>query len=71
MDLVEWSNYISLVIAVLFWIYAVYCMMKGGTHAKGKGWVSKYTNPITYRINQTIYLFLGFFSIVSFFVFDR
>jgi len=67
----EWYNFSSLIFGILFWIYGVYCMIKGGTHAKGKGWVSKYTNPITYRINQTIYFFLGFFTFVSFFIFDR
>ena len=67
----EWYNYVNPIVGLLLWIYGIYCMIKGGTHAKGKGWVSKYTHPVTYRINQTIYLVIGFFTVVSFFIFNR
>ncbi len=61
----------SLIIGVLLWSYASYCMIKGGTHVRGKGWVSKYTNPISYRINQVIYFVFGLFMMASNFIFVR
>ncbi|MBA46001.1 MAG: hypothetical protein CMB31_05385 [Euryarchaeota archaeon] len=59
----------SIIIGISLLIYAVYCMLKGGTHVRGKGWVSKYSHPISYRINQVLWFFLGLSMIFSNFIF--
>ena len=40
-------------------IYAVYCMSAGGTHVKGRGWMTKEEAPKSYIFNQALYLLLG------------
>ena len=59
----------SLVIGLTLLIYAGFCMVKGGIYVRGKGWVSKYTHPISYRLNQILFFLLGFFMIISNFIF--
>jgi hypothetical protein len=60
---------LSLVIGLSLLVYAGFCMVKGGTHVRGKGWVSKFTNPIAYRVNQILFFLLGFSMIISNFIF--
>ena len=60
---------LSLFIGLFCWTYGFVCLIKGGTHVRGKGWVSKYTNPKSYLINQLTYLILGAFMVISNFIF--
>ncbi|GEM_PF-1375889 len=59
------------VMGIFCLIYTSYCIVKGGTHVRGKGWVSKYTNPISYRINLILFFLLGFSMVISNFIFVR
>lgn len=38
-------------------------MFKGGTHVRGKGWVTKEAAPKSYIFNQVMYDLLGIFMI--------
>ncbi len=62
---------LSLVVGLLLLIYAGFCMVKGGTHVRGKGWVSKYTHPFAYRVNQIFFFLFGFSMIISNFIFVK
>jgi len=51
------------IIGVLLLIYAGFCMFKGGTHVRGKGWVTKEAARKSYIFNQVMYYILGIFMI--------
>jgi hypothetical protein len=56
----------SLVTAIICLAYAAYCMLKGGTHLRGKGWVSREQSPKVFLFSMAIYSILGLLSIISF-----
>jgi len=39
--------------------YVGYCSAVGGTHVRGKGWVSKEEHPKSYMVNQILYVIFG------------
>ena len=53
-------SFIAPIAGVAMLIYAGYCISKGGTHVRGKGWMTKEEAPKSYIVNQVLYMILGF-----------
>ncbi|MBT60647.1 MAG: hypothetical protein CMA63_03730 [Euryarchaeota archaeon] len=43
--------------------YVAYCVLKSGTHVRGKGWVSREEGPTTFMFSVGLYAVLGVLSI--------
>tara|TARA_B100000214_G_C23941928_1_gene616125 strand:+ start:1028 stop:1237 length:210 start_codon:yes stop_codon:yes gene_type:complete len=53
----------SLIVAVAFISYGIYCLIKGGTHHKDVGWASKEERPKGFMFAMALYFFIGILSI--------
>ena len=56
----------SLAIGLFCLGYANYCFLNGGTHARGRGWVTKEEWPKTFRFCMILYTFAGLASLCNF-----
>ncbi len=46
-------------VGLVLLIYVGFCFAKGGTHVKGKGWMTKEEAPKTYIFSQVLYIILA------------
>ena len=51
------------VIGIALLVYVGYCSSKGGTHVKGRGWVTKSEAPTSYLINMVTCVIFGLLMI--------
>ena len=58
----------SLFLGLCFLIYAQYCHQNGGSHHKGRGWVTKEEAPKTHIFQMILLIAIGLIQI-SFFVY--
>ena len=65
----SWQIVLGPIVGFLLLGYAIFCLIKKGTHVRGKGWQSKEQAPKLYVINQTIYLILGLLMLIGNLVF--
>ena len=56
----------SLFLGLCFLIYALYCYQNGGSHHKGRGWVTKDEAPKTHIFNMTLIFVIGLSQIIFF-----
>ena len=49
----------SLFIGLCFLIYALYCYQNGGSHHKGRGWVTKEEAPKTHIFQMILFIVIG------------
>ena len=49
-------------------IYVGYCSSKGGTHVRGRGWVTKSEAPTSYLINMVTCVIFGLLMIIGPFI---
>ena len=66
MKLIERENMVSIaqllpsvILGLGMLVYVGYCASNGGTHVRGKGWVSKLEAPKTYVTTQVIWVLFG------------
>ena len=59
------SVILPVVIGVAMLIYVGYCISNGGTHVRGKGWVTKEEAPKSYLANQIIWALFGLSVIIG------
>ena len=57
----------SLIVAVAFISYTIYCLINGGTHHKDVGWASKEERPKSFMFTMALYFFIGILSISYYF----
>jgi hypothetical protein len=53
----------NLVIGLFCLGYANYCFLNGGTHARGKGWVTREEGPKTFLFSMILYTLIGLSSL--------
>ena len=58
----------SLFLGLVFLIYALYCHQNGGSHHKGRGWVTKEEAPKTHIFQMILLIVIGLIQI-SFFIY--
>ena len=56
----------SLVVGLFSLAYAAYCMLNGGTHHRGKGWLAREEAPRGFLFLIVLYLVLGLSSLTYF-----
>ncbi|MEE3083172.1 MAG: hypothetical protein VX320_03655 [Candidatus Thermoplasmatota archaeon] len=56
----------NLVIGLVCLGYAYYCFLNGGTHARGKGWVTREEGPKTVLFSMIFYALIGLSSLCVF-----
>ena len=56
----------SLFLGLCFLIYALYCHQNGGSHHKGRGWVTKEEAPKTHIFQMILFIVIGLSQIVFF-----
>ena len=54
----------SLVMAVAFISYGIYCLINGGTHHRDVGWASKEDRPKGFMFAMALYFLIGISSII-------
>tara|TARA_B000000565_G_C23575060_1_gene296917 strand:- start:161 stop:373 length:213 start_codon:yes stop_codon:yes gene_type:complete len=57
----------SLIVAVAFIAYAIYCVIKGGTHHRDVGWATKEERPKSFIFSVGLYFLIGVVSIIYYF----
>jgi len=60
----------NLVIVPLCFGYTSYCLINGGTHSRGKGWVTKEEAPKTFLFCMILYTVIGLGSLFNFVYFN-
>ena len=53
----------NLVIGLVCLGYAYYCFLNGGTHARGKGWVTREEGPKTFLFSMILFALIGLSSL--------
>ena len=56
----------SLIVALICLAYGIYCIRNGGTHHRGKGWLTREEAPKGFLFAMTIYFVLGLSSLLYF-----
>ena len=56
----------NLFLGLCFLIYALYCYQNGGSHHKGRGWVTKEEAPKTHIFNMVLIIVIGLSQIIFF-----
>ena len=62
---------IGLVIPILMFAYAIFCIVRGGAHVKGQGWKTKEEAPKSFYFTVILMIALAVSSFVSYFVLQK
>ena len=65
----EIRKIINLVIPIMMLLYAGYCWVNQGSHARGKGWMTKEEAPKTFWFNVIFFTVISISMIVANFIF--
>jgi len=56
----------NLVVGSICLAYGAYCMLKGGTHFRGRGWLTKEEGPRGFIFSMALYFLIGLISLIYF-----
>jgi len=61
----EIRKIINIAIAILMLLYVGYCWVNQGSHARGKGWRTRWEAPKTFWFNVIFFTVVSIFMIVT------
>ncbi len=67
----EIARIINFAVAIMMLLYAGYCWVKQGSHAKGKGWFTRQEAPKTFWFNVIFFTLLSILMIIGNLIFFK